>query len=339
MKRALVTGATGMLGFYLVEHLLAGGWSVRALCRRPERAGHLAALGVELVSGDLSDAESVRKAARGCRAVLHAAAVIGTGGRAEDYRIGNVVGTSHVIDAASQAGARLVHVSSTAVFGQARYRDEPTAEEATLPVLPDHDVYGRTKQAAERRVLEAHRAGRVWATVVRPPVMYGVRDRQFLPRIGPVMQKGFFPLVGGGRTTLTIVHADSVADGAVRALEHDVSGGRVYHLTNDFDMTVRDLVTGAAEGLERRIRAPVVPAAVARGAFGALGLALRGVGRGDLAPHARGTFRMLSRDNPFTSARAREELGWCPQVRPDQGLPEAFRWWNRHGDTAGEVAR
>ena len=66
---------------------------------------------------------------------------------------------------------------------------------------------------SEALVLEAHAAGRIWATAVRPDVIYGKRDRQFVPRIAGLLQRGFAPLIGGGRTTLPIVHAANVADG------------------------------------------------------------------------------------------------------------------------------
>lgn len=336
MSRALVTGATGMLGSYLVERLQDEGWSVRALCRRPERADWLASRGVELVAGDLLAPASLHRAARGCDAILHAAAVVGTRGDPKSFHRGNVLGTRHVETAAARAGARMLHVSTTAVVGSARYRDEPTDESVELPELPERDLYGRSKQAAEVLVLEAHDRGRVWATVVRPPVMYGLRDRQFIPRIGPVLDRGFFPLPGGGRTTLNVVHADAVARGALLALNRDSAGGRVYHLTDDFDLTAADLVRYAAEGLNRTIRAPHVPLPAARAGFALLGLGLRLAGRRDLAPHARGTLKMLTRDNPFTSRRARSELGWTPRIRPAQGLPEAFRWWKDHVTSSPE---
>lgn len=327
MKRALVTGATGMLGSYVVERLVAEGWQVRAMVRRPERAAWLRDLGADLVPGDLTDAESVRRAVDDCDGVIHAAAAIGSGSGWDAFRAGNVDGTRAVVDAAADVGARLVHVSSTSVFGAARYHTTPTDELVPLPELPKRDAYGRSKQLAELLVLNGHLAGRVWAAVVRPPVMYGKRDRQFAPRVAPLLLKGLFPLIGGGRTTLTLVHADAVALGAVRALESDLAGGRVYHLTNDFDVTAEDLVRGASVGLGIRIRAPAVPVPLGRAGFGLLGLALLATGRWDLVPHAAGTFRMLTRDNPFTSRRARTELGWTPTIRPEQGLPEAFRWW------------
>jgi UDP-glucose 4-epimerase len=241
----------------------------------------------------------------------------------------NVAGTANVVAAAGAAGARLVHVSSTSVFGRHRYHSAPTDESVPLPELPAADAYGRSKQEAERVVLDAHARGRVWAAVVRPPVMYGPRDRQFAPRIGPVLERGFFPLIGGGKTTLTLVHADAVADGAIRAATTDRAAGRVYHLTNDFDIKVVDLVRFAARGLGRRVRAPRVPLAVGRAAFRALALALVAAGRRDLAPHAAGMLQMLTRDNPFTSERARRELAWAPSIRPAEGLADAFRWWKR----------
>jgi len=159
--------------------------------------------------------------------------------------------------------------------------------------------------------------------------MYGPRDRQFAPRLGPVLEWGIFPLIGGGGTTMTLVHVDAVADGAIRAAITDRAGGRVYHLTNDFDVTVATLVRSAARGLGRRVLAPRVPLVVGRVAFRALALALAAAGRKDLAPHAEGLFHMLTRDNPFTSQRARRELAWAPSIRPAEGLADAFQRWKR----------
>ena len=173
-----------------------------------------------------------------------------------------------------------------------------------LPQLPDHDTYGRSKQDAERLVLEAADRGRIWATVVRPPVMYGRGDRQFVPRIGPVFLRGVFPLIDGGGARLPIVSASAVADGAVLAAGTDAARGRVYLLTNDTPVTVADLVAFAAEGLGRRVRTPRLSLTTGGIAFGLLRGALRLAGRKDLAAHATGTLRMLTRDNPFTSARA-----------------------------------
>jgi len=333
--RALVTGVTGLLGGHIADVLGAAGWEVRALARSAAAGESLRRRGVEPRRGSLEDFDALVEAATGCDAIFHAAAAIGSDADLERYRRVNVVGTRNVLEAARNSGARLVHVSTTSVYGRARYGDHLTDETARLPELPATDVYGRTKQEAERLVLDACASGRVWVTVVRPPVMYGPGDRQFAPRIGPVMERGIFPLVGDGLTTLALAHARNVAEGAVLAATAECARGRVYLLAYDHPTTVLDLVRGAASGLGRRIRTPRVPLLLGHVGFATLALGLRAIGRADLARHARGTLEMLTRDNPFTSARARAELGWRPSVLPEEGLPEAFRWWKAHRSPRG----
>jgi nucleoside-diphosphate-sugar epimerase len=334
MRRALVTGATGMLGSYLVQRLMESGYHVRALARSPGAASWLHEMGAEIVQGELSDAQALVAAAEGCDVVAHAAAAIGPQSDWETFRAGNVQGTSNVVDASARAGARLVHVSSTAVYGDERYEKAPVSESMPLPRLPEADSYGRSKQEAERVVTAAQASGRIWAAIVRPPVMYGERDRQFIPRIGAVMNRGVFPLCGGGNTTLPVVHANAVAEGAILALHTDAANGGIYNLTTDFPLTVAELVALARIGLGRRIRAPVLSPGSSRVFFRVLELALGAIGRRDLAAHANGTLEMLTHDNPFSSSRAREELCWSPTVRPEAGVPDAFRWWKAHHGSA-----
>ncbi len=324
---ALVTGATGLLGSYLVERLLEDGWGVHALVRRLEQARWLEEAGAKLFAGDITDRPSITSAASGCSLVFHAAASVGVGNDWETFRLGNVEGTENVLHASAASGARFVFVSTTGVFGRARYREIPTDESVPLPKLPEHEVYGRSKQAAERLVLEAHERGTAWTAIVRSPVMYGVRDRQFVPRIAPILQRGFFPLLGGGTSTMSLTHARSIAEGALLVGTNESAGGKIYHLTDDFPITVSDLVRYGAEGLGCRVRRVHVPTAVAKIGFGVLKPLLVAIGRSDLAPHTEGTLDMLTRNNPFTSRRAREELGWVPTTRPEVGLPEAFRSW------------
>ena len=324
-----------MVGSYIVERLARDGWRVRALARRPAARSWLEPLGAEVREGDILDAGVLTAAASGCEAIFHAAAAIGPRGDWEPYRLGNVQGTSNVVDVAARVGARLAHVSSTAVYGaDTRWRDQPTDETVDLPPIPESDPYARSKLEAERLVLAAASSGRVWATVVRPPPMYGCRDRQLIPRIAPILDRGIFPLIAGGKSTLTIVHAMSVADGAVRATMTDVALGRAYNLTNDAPITVAEFVRLASVGLGRRIFMPAIPYAAGRAAMKTLAMALTLIGRAHLAPHTRGLLDLLTRDNPFSSERARRELGWAPTVSHADAVPEAFRWWRAHHGSA-----
>ncbi len=333
MPRALVTGATGQAGSYIVERLRTEGWSTRALVRTPAAAAWLANDGVELAHGDVLDAASFRAAAAGCDAIFHAAAAVTARGGWKLYREANVGGTSNAIAAAEASGARLLHISSVAVYGgAARYAERPTDESAPLALLPEGAFYARSKRESEKLVLDAHASGRIWASAVRPDVIYGRRDRQFVPRIARVLERGFFPVLNGGVSTLAVVHAASVADGAVRAVGIDAAGGNCYNLANDFPVTVAEFARLAGEGLGRRVRLVSFPTVLARPAFALARGVLRAAGSGAVAAQSAGTLDFLSRDNPFTSERARRELGWSPTVRPEAGVPDAFRWWKeRHG--------
>lgn len=329
MPRALVTGATGLVGSHIVDRLLADGWSVRALVRRP--APELSARGVELVIGDILDVASFERAAETCNTIFHTAAAVTAGGGWEGFGRPNIDGTRHAIQAAERAGARLVQLSSVAVYGR-RYLDpsKKIDEDTPLGPLPPEAYYARSKRESEQLVMEAHAAGRIWATAVRPDVIYGERDRQFVPRAARWLRHGFAPLIGLGETTLPIVNAANVADGAVRAALHDGAGGRAYNLANDFDVRVRRFFELAGRGLGREVRFVRVPLPLARGVFAALLWFLhRFAGmRGSVV--SQDSLNMVTRDNPYDSSRARRELGWSPRVTPEDGIPAAFRWWRDH---------
>src|SRR4051812_34179393 len=333
MPTALVTGATGLVGHHVVERLRRDGWTVRAFVRDAARAGALSRAGVELATGDTLEPSGFARAARGCDVVFHTAAAVTPAGGWESVRRPNIQGTRNAIAAAAAAKARLVHVSSVAVYGGTeRYREggRKTDEDAPLAPLDDRSFYARSKRESEELVLQAHSAGRLWATAVRPSVIYGTHDRQFVPRLARLLRRGWVPLVGGGRSTLSVVHAANVADGMVRAAVSDVAGGRAYNLANDFDVTVEQFFRLGCAGLGVKMRRVPVPYVAARAGLGVIrlfapllfGSRFNGVGSA--------TLDFISRDNPFTSDRARRELGWAPSVRPEEGVPDAFHWWSLH---------
>ena len=332
MSVALVTGATGLVGSHITERLLADGWTVRALVRRPELARQILPDSVDMHQGDVLDEASFGRAASGCNVVFHAAANIITRGGWEAYRVTNVEGTRNAIAAAGKAGARLMHVSSVAVYGPtARYEaarhGRRTDEFTPLVPLSERAHYARSKRESEDLVLRAHVEGRVWATAVRPCVVYGPRDRQFVPRIARLIRRLGVPLLRGGRSVMGIVHAANVASGAVLAASSDVAGGKAYNLANDYDVSVRRFFELAGEGLGRRPIFIPMPMWAAKGALRGGRWLVRFITGGKFTMASNAALGFLSEDNPFSSERARSELGWFPDVRPETGIPDAFRWW------------
>lgn len=145
--RVLVTGGTGFVGAWTAKAVADAGHQVRFLVRDPDRlAISAAALDLDVLDhavGDITDAESVRRAMRGCDAVIHSAAVVATHPRrAEEMLTTNAAGARNVLGTAAELGLDpIVHVSSfTALF-----RPGLDALSADLPVAGGSDAYGRSK--------------------------------------------------------------------------------------------------------------------------------------------------------------------------------------------------
>jgi len=329
-RTALVTGATGLVGSHIAERLVADGWLVRGLVRTAAGAATLRELGVEPVIGDVLDSRIFSHTAVGADAIFHAAAAVTPRGGWEAYRGLNVDGTRNAIDAAERSGARLLHVSSVAVYGpRGRYSHDgrKANEDTLLGPLPERAHYARSKRESEAMVLEAHAAGRIWASAVRPSVVYGRRDRQFVPRVARMLQRGVMPLIGGGRALFAIVEATNVALGSILAATNDVAAGRVYNLANDFDVSVRQFFELAARGLDRHVRFVPLPRVVAAALLRVAKTATRAVTAGRATGLSKVSLDFVTRGNAFTSDRARLELGWTPSVHPTDAIPDAFRWW------------
>ena len=117
MSTVFVTGGTGLTGANVCEQLIDRGDAVRALVRNPDDADALAAIGVELVQGDITDADDVVRAAKGCDSAIHCAALLGGASQdLEEFRAVNFTGTVNVLDAGRAHGMRRVVALSTSTF-------------------------------------------------------------------------------------------------------------------------------------------------------------------------------------------------------------------------------
>src|SRR5256884_3340622 len=132
----LVTGASGLVGSHVVEALAARGEPVRALVRPASRAA-VQRLGAEAVAGDVTDPAAWQAAARSVRAIVPAAAIVQRPASWEQYVAVNVDGTRLAVDAARTTGARLIHISSVAVYaGSAAYPATPERRGGDFPFPP-----------------------------------------------------------------------------------------------------------------------------------------------------------------------------------------------------------
>ena len=226
-----VTGGTGLTGANVCRLLRERGDDVRAIVRSLADATPLVDLGVEVVAGDLTDAESVRAAAEGCEGVIHTAAVLGGASQElADFVAVNQAGASNVFDTASELGLGRVVALSTGTFFDTT-TDVPL-EEAPVLDQPRTDPYTVTKRAAFR---EAHARAEAGEDIVtcHPGAIVGpspVAERALHPtsfnRVllaalrGRLTQYLRFPVIW--------VFGEDVARGAIAALDHGVAGERYW---------------------------------------------------------------------------------------------------------------
>ncbi|HEV3265239.1 MAG TPA: NAD-dependent epimerase/dehydratase family protein [Acidimicrobiales bacterium] len=146
-QTVLVTGATGLAGANICKLLVGRGDRVRALARETADTDPLASLGVEVVTGDVTDADAVRRAATGSDAAIHCAALLGGASQnLADFEAVNIGGTKNVLDAAEAAGLRrVVAVSTGTFFDTAGGLDR---EDAQVSKEPSSDPYTITKMVA-----------------------------------------------------------------------------------------------------------------------------------------------------------------------------------------------
>jgi dihydroflavonol-4-reductase len=158
-QTVLVTGATGLAGANICKLLVERGDSVRALARQTADTGPLTELGVEVVTGDVTDRDAVMRAARGSDAAIHCAALLGGASQnLADFEAVNVGGTKNVLDAAEAVGlGRVVAVSTGTFFDRSGGLDR---EDAPVSKEPSQDPYTVTKMAAFVDAMSRAEAGR-----------------------------------------------------------------------------------------------------------------------------------------------------------------------------------
>ena len=225
--KVLLTGATGFLGRTVARRVAAHGHELRVLARPTSRLFGLPA-GHELASGDVTDASSLRRAAEGCQAVVHMAALVKVWvPDKERFEAVNVGGMRHALDAARQAGARLLCTSSFMALG-------PSGEglldgERPHPGPPFRNPYERTKAGADRLARAAAAAGQD-LVIVYPGVIYGPGDMtegSIVARLLADHLNGRMPaLVGPADRRWSYAFVEDVAEGHVLALEKGSAGER-----------------------------------------------------------------------------------------------------------------
>lgn len=320
---ALVTGASGFVGYHVARRLVERGIKVRCLVRASSKVEPLRALGVELASGDIADEASVRRAVDGCDYVFHVAAAYTFWMKdpAEIYR-SNVEGTRNVLTAA-QGAKRIVYTSTVGALGLPK--DGTPADEAT-PVTLDDMVghYKRSKFQAQEVATGLAKEGRP-IVIVNPSAPIGPFDFKPTPTGQMIVDYMKGRMKAYVDTGLNLVAVEDVAEGHLLAAEKG-RVGEMYILGNR-DMHLREIFEALAKitGIPApTMRVPHwLPLTVA--AFSTLKGKI--LGRAPALPLEQ--VRLSTKKMYFNPAKAVRELG-VPQTAPEAALERAVNWFREN---------
>jgi nucleoside-diphosphate-sugar epimerase len=318
-RRVFITGASGFIGRALAERYRALGAEVRGLdvTADPERG---------VLAGDTSMPGPWQRHAEGCDLVLHTAAIVSFRGSPDDFWGVNVRGTRHALDAAVRGGAeRFVHLSSVTAFSFTF----PDGVDERHPIRTNGSPYVDTKVASEQVVLQAHAAGELPCTVIRPGDVYGPGSRPWT--VLPVQQikAGRWLLPARGRGLMSPIYVDNLVDGMALAAEAPDAAGEVFTLTDGRGVSTADFFGRYARMLGKD-GVPSLPNALAKPLAGAVyGLSLLiGATDNEINPT---TAAYLSRTGTYSIAKARGVLGYEPKVGLDEGFARTERWLAEEG--------
>ncbi len=318
-----MTGATGFVGSHFAELLLEKGFQPTCLIRKTSNLHWLPADKLRFVTGDLTQAESLREFVQDADWIFHLAGL--TKGKNEsDYFRANYEGTVQLIRAVKQFNPnlkRFIFVSSQAAAG-------PSPNGVPLKETdPPHPVssYGRSKLAAEEFVRKE--AG-IPFTIVRPPAVYGPRDRDVYAAF-KMVSRGIVPVVGKDKF-LSLVYVKNLVQGLLLAAEKEAALGQTYFFSDGPPLSWKKVTEIIADALDKHpIKIPVpewllvVPAEIS-GLWGKI------VNRPMLLNREK-IIEIKQHYWTVDISKAEKELGYRPAWSTEEGIRETAHWYREQG--------
>jgi 2-alkyl-3-oxoalkanoate reductase len=322
MATYFITGGTGFVGSHVAETLHKAGHAVKCLARPGSDTKFLQGLGAEIVPGDLTDAESLKKALAGVDVVIHSAAKVGDWGHVDEFRKVNVEGLRYLLEAAKATKLQsFVLVSSLGVY-EARHH-HGTDEGEPLPA--SHiDGYTQSKVEAETLALEYHRTHGVPVTVVRPGFIYGPRDRSVLPRIVERLRKKSIIYIARGQYALNTTFVGNLVEAILLAAQNPKAIGEVFNITDGEFVAKRRFFETVADGMNLPRPKRNIPLFL--GKF--LAKWRENVFRKKNKPHppliTQATLKFAGLNLDFSIGKARTVLGYTPRTSFADGMAQTL---------------
>ncbi|MBC6956599.1 MAG: NAD(P)-dependent oxidoreductase [Chloroflexi bacterium] len=320
----LVTGASGFVGGHLTRTLAERGVQVKALARVRERAKYIDGLDrVEIVLGDLTDADSLRRAVEGCSVVFHVAAA--THGPLTAQQAVNADGTRALAQIAADAGVqRVVHVSSVAIYG---FKNLPERVDEDMPPIPSPYAYTRTKLAGEHALREVANARGMEYSIVRPGMIYGPRSGLWTAQVFRLAAAPVTVFLGSGEGYAIPIHVDDVCSLLIACAEHPAAAGEAFNCAPDPGVPWRAWLSAYRQlkGPVRWLGIPPLPVRLLAPLIAALSP------RDSLGHDFPAVVESYLQRITYSTAKAQRLLGWSPQHTLESGVQSCVPYLKRIG--------
>lgn len=322
----LITGATGFIGSHLTEELVKGKEKIRVLTKG-KNLGYIQEFSneimkkIEIVEGDLLDKKSLISATKGIKKVFHLAAISRPMNILKPvYYEVNRNGTKNLLEACKENKVKeIVHVSTMSVFGFSR-DGKPLTENS--PKLPVSD-YGKSKKMGEDFALDFCKKNKIKIVVVRPPMVFGPRDMQFL-KLFQLINTGFFPLLKNGRAKIEFCYVKNLVNGIILAEEYG-KNLETYNFSDGQTYTIKEVFGEIANAENKRLFPISIPIWVVKLSGGILEFIFSIFGK--KAPFNSGTSDWMSKDNVIDISKARKELGYKQKIPLKDSINETIKWY------------
>jgi nucleoside-diphosphate-sugar epimerase len=317
-----VTGGTGFTGQALAKRLAQDGHRVQALARAGSELPDLP--DIVRIEGGLRDPEAIERLVAGADTVFHIAAMYRKEGSYEEFLAINYEATRLLLEASRRAGVRrFVYCSTIGVHGSV---DNAPADETAA--FSPRDFYQETKALAEQYCRDEMARGGLEIAIIRPCAIYGPGDTRML-KMFRMVRRGLFFFVGDGEANFHPVYIDDLVDAFLLCMDKPDAVGEVFIIGGPRYLPLREYVGAAAKALNRKppwLHLPYEPlyqlARTMEAVCSPLGLQ---------PPLHRRRLKFFKHNRAFSTAKARQKLGYQPKVDLDEGFRRTVAWYRQTG--------
>lgn len=317
--KAFVTGATGFIGSHLVGELTNRDYEVTCLVKKTSDLKWIEGLKTAIVYGDCAEEDSLSNVPPDCEYVFHLAGLT-KARKDEDFFCVNAKGTENLLNAVAKkipGLKRFIYISSLAAAGPGRNGRPVDETSEPLPV----SSYGLSKLKGEDAVWKFR--GAMPVTIIRPPAVYGPRDKDFHV-LFKMIKKGFYPYLGS--CYYSLLYVEDLVRGIISAALSKEAEGGIYFLSDgkiysDSDITGEITNVLGTRAMKVRIPKPVIK--ILLGLSDRLGSEISIINKDKLREVAHCYW-------VCDSSKAEKELGFIPKVGLKEGIKWTADWYRIH---------